>query len=118
MDIRLRIFPMNYECKVFCHEERPMKILSLIILILTLGSLTVVVSVEGASGSPLASHKAHFLGIGFAFGFIQRSLLSAGEPIQLMLIGIGLIALAIHLRRRTVVDEGNSGLDSTPGGPA
>jgi len=95
-----------------------MKVFRVIILILTLGSLPAVLPVEGASGPLLASHAAHFLGISFALGFIQKHALVAGEPFELMVLGIGLIALAVHLRRRTVVDEGDSGLDSTQADPA
>jgi hypothetical protein len=95
-----------------------MKVAKVILLFLTVSALSGVFPVEGAPAPLNSTHAAHFLGMSLVFGVIQKSVLAAGEPFELMILGIGLILLAIRLRQRREADNESAPFDASSDGLA
>jgi hypothetical protein len=95
-----------------------MKVVKVFLLFLSVSALSGVFPVEGAPTPLSSTHAAHFLGMSLLFGVIQKSMLAAGEPIELMIFGIGLILLAIRLRQRRGADNENAPFDASQDGLA
>lgn len=92
-----------------------MRISKTVLLVLAVVLLGVAFPVDGTTAS-LKAVPAVQVGMIFFIGRVQQYLLTAGEPFKLMILGAGLILLAIRLRQRTPAENKESQLDSLSGG--